>query len=161
MYQIIGVDGKEYGPVSADQVRQWISAGRANGQTLANLVGDLDWKPLGSFAEFSGWLNKPPPMPPKELLPSSASSVARPTLPNYLAPAILATLCCCLPLGIPAIFYSTQVSSKLEAGDIAGATKASANARIWCWIAFGTGALLSLGYLVIGATSGLLSLGKM
>ena len=31
-YTIIGGDTKEYGPISADDVRQWISEGRLNAQ---------------------------------------------------------------------------------------------------------------------------------
>ena len=34
MYKIRGGDGKEYGPVSADTLKQWVSEGRANAQTL-------------------------------------------------------------------------------------------------------------------------------
>ena len=33
MYKIIGADQKEYGPVTAEQLRQWIAEGRVNGQT--------------------------------------------------------------------------------------------------------------------------------
>ena len=33
MYTIIGGDGKEYGPVTAEQIRSWIAAGRANLET--------------------------------------------------------------------------------------------------------------------------------
>ena len=51
MYKIIGIDGREYGPVSAEQIRHWISAGRADANTkargegiaLAMLVKLLDW----------------------------------------------------------------------------------------------------------------------
>ena len=52
MYKIIGVDQKEYGPISADQLRQWIAEGRANGQTKVQLEGSTDWKPLSDFPEF-------------------------------------------------------------------------------------------------------------
>ena len=37
--------------------------------------------------------------------------------PNYLVWAILSTLFCCLPLGIVSIVFSSQVNSKLTAGD--------------------------------------------
>lgn len=60
-------------------------------------------------------------------------------VPNYLVPAILSTLCCCLPFGIVAIVYAAQVNGKLQAGDYAGAENASKNAKMWCWIAFGFG----------------------
>ena len=160
MYKVIGVDGKEYGPASADQVRQWISAGRANAQTRACFGGTTEWKVLASFSEFSFLFMGPPPIPASKFTLASISASPGSKVPNYLAPAILTTLCCCLPLGIPAIVYSAQVSSKLQAGDIAGAAKSSASARIWCWIAFGAGAVIYLGYLLVGAASGSWNLGK-
>ena len=58
--------------------------------------------------------------------------------PNYLVWAILSTIFCCLPLGIPSIVFSTQVNSKWAVGDVAGAAEASAKARqfaIWAGIA--------------------------
>jgi len=51
-YKIIGADQKEYGPIDAEQIRQWISEGRLNSQTRACLEGTQEWKPLGSFPEF-------------------------------------------------------------------------------------------------------------
>ena len=59
--------------------------------------------------------------------------------PNYLVFAILVTVLCCLPAGIPAIVYAAQVNGKLQAGDVAGAQAASKNAKMWCWIALGAG----------------------
>jgi uncharacterized membrane protein len=53
-YKIIGGDGRQYGPVSADEVRQWIAEGRLNAQSLLQPEGGSEWKPLGAFAEFSG-----------------------------------------------------------------------------------------------------------
>jgi hypothetical protein len=61
------------------------------------------------------------------------------TVPNYLVFAILATVFCCLPAGIPAIVFAAQVNGKLQAGDIAGAQAASRNAKTWCWVSFGVG----------------------
>ncbi|HKP75416.1 MAG TPA: CD225/dispanin family protein, partial [Longimicrobiaceae bacterium] len=55
-------------------------------------------------------------------------------IPNYLVQAIITTLCCCLPLGIVAIIYATQVNTKRDAGDIAGAWEASKNAKKWATI---------------------------
>lgn len=81
-----------------------------------------------------------PPPPPR---PSGFGAAAPGTpIPNYLVQSILVTLCCCLPLGIVAIIFSAQVNSKLAAGDVAGAQEASANAKKWCWIAFGVGIAL-------------------
>jgi hypothetical protein len=71
------------------------------------------------------------------------------TVPNYLVFAILATACCCLPAGISAIVYASQVNSKLQTGDLAGAQAASNNAKMWCWISLGLGlAVIALSVMV-------------
>jgi len=72
------------------------------------------------------------------------------SVPNYLVFAILATAFCCLPAGIPAIVYASQVNSKLQAGDLAGAQAASNNAKVWCWISLGLG--LAFGLVVVVGT---------
>ena len=53
MYYIQGADQKEYGPVSADQLRQWISENRLNGFSPARADGESLWKTLGDFPEFA------------------------------------------------------------------------------------------------------------
>jgi TM2 domain-containing membrane protein YozV len=77
MYKIVGKDGQQYGPVTAEQLRSWIAENRANAQTLVQADGAQDWKPLGSFAEFAGNL-KPPTMsaaaPPTIALPPYPAS---------------------------------------------------------------------------------------
>ena len=65
---------------------------------------------------------------------------------NYLVPAILVTLFCCLPAGVVAIINATQVNSKYAAGDIQGAMNASKNAKTWTMIAAGVGVV----FIVIG-----------
>jgi hypothetical protein len=52
MYRLVGADQKEYGPISAEQVRQWIKEGRANGSTIARFE-ENPWKPLSTFPEFA------------------------------------------------------------------------------------------------------------
>lgn len=70
---------------------------------------------------------------------------------NYLVFAILTTVFCCLPTGIPAIIYASQVNTKLQLGDIAGAQAASKNAKMWCWISFGLGLSMCIGYGLVAA----------
>lgn len=53
MFTIIGADGKEYGPVTADKLREWIASGRANAQTQARRDGETAWSTLGSLPEFA------------------------------------------------------------------------------------------------------------
>jgi len=71
------------------------------------------------------------------------------TVPNYLVFAILTTVFCCLPTGIPAIVYAAQVNGKLQAGDLAGAQLASKNAKTWCWVSFGVGLAVTLLYMLV------------
>ena len=61
MYKIIGIDGQQYGPIGADQIRQWIAEKRVNAHTLAQGEGPADWRPLISFPEFAPILQVAPP----------------------------------------------------------------------------------------------------
>ena len=61
MYKIIGADQKEYGPVSAEQLRQWINEGRVNAQTRVLPEGTTEWKTLAELPEFAeAWIIRPP-----------------------------------------------------------------------------------------------------
>ena len=131
-YKIIGGDQQEYGPVTTEQLRQWMDEGRVNGQILVQPEGQTSWHPLSSFPELAALL---PPL--AGTLPALAPTTIRPSpavlpqIPNYLVQAILCTICCCVPLGIPAIVYAAQVNTKLALGDVAGAEQASKNAKMW------------------------------
>jgi hypothetical protein len=91
MFKIIGGDGRQYGPVTVEQVREWIAAGRANSQTQIQREGEADWKPLSDFSEFAEALaakplaQLPPPTPTPPL--SSAPD------PTALANEVLARGC--------------------------------------------------------------------
>jgi TM2 domain-containing membrane protein YozV len=76
MYKIVGVDGQQYGPVNAEEIRRWIADKRANAQTLVQIEGGPEWKPLGSFAEFASELKAVPPLiaPPLSAVASRASN---------------------------------------------------------------------------------------
>jgi ribosomal protein L40E len=79
-------------------------------------------------------------------------------VPNHLIFSILVTFCCCMPIGVAAIIFSAQVNGKLEAGNVEGAREASKNALMLCWLSFGLGLIVNLGYLliyVLGALSAL------
>lgn len=69
MYKIIGADQKEYGPVSAEQLRQWLAEGRVNLQTQVLAEGATEWTPLGSLPEFAA--AAPGPIPAITAVPAS------------------------------------------------------------------------------------------
>jgi len=60
MYTIIGGDGREYGPATAEQVRAWLAGGRANLDTQAKVLGTNEWKRLGDYPAFGGHGEEPP-----------------------------------------------------------------------------------------------------
>ncbi|MBW7905398.1 MAG: CD225/dispanin family protein [Phycisphaerae bacterium] len=70
-------------------------------------------------------------------------------IPNYLVPAILTTIFCCLPFGIVSIVYAAQVDSKARTGDVAGAMAASANAKKWAYLSAGFGIVIAAISIVI------------
>lgn len=75
MYKIIGADGREYGPISLEQLRQWHVEGRANGQSRILVVGETNWKTLADLAEFSTASQaRPPVLQPIQPLPSPSTS---------------------------------------------------------------------------------------
>lgn len=64
MYKIIGADGKEYGPIAAEQLKQWFAEGRVNAQTQVLAEGSTDWKPLGEFPELAATVTAVPTAAP-------------------------------------------------------------------------------------------------
>src|SRR5262245_45280618 len=93
MYKIIGVDGKQYGPISPEQLRQWITEGRARAETLVQQEGQVEWKALSLFPEFAADIKSPTPalagpsatLPP----PSIASTRASNKLPAGICGILL------------------------------------------------------------------------
>lgn len=53
MFTILGVDGKEYGPVTTAQVKEWMHGGRANLQTPCRRADETAWKTIADFREFN------------------------------------------------------------------------------------------------------------
>jgi interferon-induced transmembrane protein len=88
------------------------------------------------------------------------ASAAPGSIPNYLAWSIIATVlatCLCCPLGlvgIVAIVFANKVNTLLNQGDVAGAQRASANAKTWCWVATALAIIGLLINIVMFATGG-------
>jgi len=131
-YKIIGADSREYGPVEIDEIRDWIAEGRADADTLVCEVDGNQWIKLRDLPDVEGALPK--------------LATARPTGTlqiNYLVPAILSTLFCCLPFGIAGILFAVQANAKVQQGDIDGAAVAASRAKLMCLLSFVLG-LISL-----------------
>lgn len=73
---------------------------------------------------------------------------------NYLVESILATIFCCMPLGVVGIVFAAQVNSLYNSGDFEGANQASAKAQSWTkssfWVGIVIGALYFFGAIAAG-----------
>jgi len=88
MFTIIGGDGKEYGPATAEQLRGWITAGRANLDTKAKALGTDEWRRLGDFAEF-GSPDSPPTL--STAVPGATAPTVAAATPQAASPALPAS----------------------------------------------------------------------
>ena len=69
---------------------------------------------------------------------------------SHMGFAIFCTLCCCLPTGIAAIVFASQVSKHLKDGNYEQAQKSADNAQLLCWISVGM-------YFLSSAVGGIMS----
>ena len=123
MYKIIGADGREYGPVTADRLREWIAEGRASAQTKALAEGSTQWKPLAEYLEFAPLLAPiAPPLPAPGPI-----SITRAPRTNSMALAAMVMgilsmtcgVCCCgccygLPFNALGIVFALLALSQIR-----------------------------------------------
>jgi hypothetical protein len=122
MYIIIGADGREYGPVTSDQLRQWITEGRANAQSKVRSENSSEWKLLSEFTEFGPLFSTAQPASTSASTPPPFS-VTTPPRTNQMAIAgmvmgILSVTasCCCygLPFNVIGIICSLMALSQIS-----------------------------------------------
>lgn len=75
---------------------------------------------------------------------------------SQLATAIIVTIFCCWPFGIPAIVFAARANAALKNGDAERALALNKSAKIWIWVSFGLGLAFALIYtlfnvLAVGA----------
>ncbi|MEI8063948.1 MAG: DUF4190 domain-containing protein [Verrucomicrobiota bacterium] len=112
MYYIIGADGREYGPVDAEQIRRWLTEGRINTQTNTRADGTTDWKPLGALPEFSTRSQTPPLVVPCESFRSQKSNGM--AVAGFVLGILSIFQCCSLLLGPLGIIFSSIGISQIK-----------------------------------------------
>lgn len=158
-YYYLDSNNTQKGPVDETQLI-------ANGVTASTLVwrvGMNDWKPAGDVADLIHVFR---PMAQNGYNPNLGYYPgAQPgTMPAYppssnLVWAILSTILCCLPLGVVAIVYASQVDSEWARGNYPEAYRKSRLARNWAIGSAVSGLVFSLIYLIcifFGAFAGVL-----
>lgn len=68
--------------------------------------------------------------------------------PSGLATAIVVTLLCCWPFGIPAIVFAAQTMGHNSSGNYEAAHETSKKSKTWSWISFGFGLATGLIYIL-------------
>ena len=76
MYKIIGADGKEYGPITTDILKQWIAQGRVSAETKVLADGATEWQRLAEIPELAGALPITP-TPAPAIQPGTGSAAAQ------------------------------------------------------------------------------------
>lgn len=116
MYRVLGSDQKEYGPVGADQVRQWILDRRLNANSLLQAEGSTTWQPLSMFAEFASTLSTAAPISPSLGQPSLQRGSHNPMAITGLVLSCLALVCCpCSTIfGVLGIVFSVLALSQIK-----------------------------------------------
>lgn len=152
MYRIIGADGREYGPVSGEQVRQWIAEGRVNAQTRVWVEGAGPWRPLVECAEFAPLPNAgPAPGPMGARAAWGAGPRTHPLATAGMVMGILSlTLgCCCygLPFNLLGLIFSIIALAQIKGDPLSQQGRGQAIA----------GLVLSLFSLLMGLGMGLFS----
>lgn len=143
-------NGNQKGPVSGATLKSMIVSGEIASTDLVWREGMADWSPAATINDFesagdveSAGIVAPPggSQIPQGGVPQPGqvpgAPVAHAPISNYLVPAILVTIFCCWPFGIPAIVFAAKVDGLVSRGDIAGALEASRKAKTWTWVSFG------------------------
>lgn len=118
-YRIIGTDGKTYGPVGLEQIRQWIAQGRADSRTPVFVDGASEWTFLGLLPELAGDLaGAPPVVEPLKPVAAAARGTNGFATAGLICGLLAWTCCCCLPFNLLGLIFSiialVQISSQPE-----------------------------------------------
>ena len=150
----IGRNGQEIGEWSLEEIRLKYRQGEL-------LATDLAWtQGMGNWVLLSQVLNTtpdfvpgttPPPPPAGDINTINQQILeTKPARPNSnLVWAILVTIFCCWPLGIPAIVYAAKVDSAYSAGEYERSLEMARKAKKWIWIAVASGFLVAVIYVLL------------
>lgn len=122
MYKIIGNDGKTYGPVNAEKIREWITQGRVDNRTALLPEGASEWTFVGLVPEFTKDFPSSPPVitPPKMVaLPTNRTNSF--ATAGFVCGLISLTCCCGCPFNILGLIFSivamVQINGQVQKQD--------------------------------------------
>jgi hypothetical protein len=115
MYKIIGADGRQYGPVSAGQIKRWIAEGRVESRTPVFTGGAADWIFAGLLPEFAGLFHSGTPTtiaPPDR--PRRTNSSATTGLVCGILAWVFFCCCCGFPFNLLGLVFSLTGLSQIN-----------------------------------------------
>jgi hypothetical protein len=162
-------NGQQAGPVSQDQLAELFRNGTVKPLDLVWNETMTEWTAIGKVEAFAAAVPAPAPAPasfdtppaistapPLAAAPAAMASAPQGNAPSgmaepptYLWQSIVVMLLCCLPLGIPALIFSTKVKPAFASGDYAAAMEASKKAKLFCILALVIGLVVQVIYIGI------------
>lgn len=141
-------DGQQQGPYTLSQL-QLMSL---TPDTPVWYQGLADWVPASQAPVtaplFNGTAQVPPtPGMSRPGMPATPQINDKPS--SYLGWAVAACILCCVPFGIVAIIFASQVNEKWLCGDFEGARRASSNAQLWIILSVVFGIITSIAIFVL------------
>jgi hypothetical protein len=108
MYKILGADGKEYGPVTLERLKEWLAQGRINGQTRIQIAGAAEWRSAADVPELASLFAVPgvPRVenpPPLLVVPAAKKQEKGLAVLSFVLGLASFVLCLSVFTGIPAI----------------------------------------------------------
>lgn len=140
-YFVIGPTGEKFGPANIEVLNQWAQQNRV---LPSNYVEDAATGTRMLASQVPGLIF--PVVPPMTAnYPRAGFSEPYEKVENHLVKAILTTLFCCLPIGIAAIVFASQVDGHARVGNMTAARESARKANMWANIAIGLG----LAYIIV------------
>ena len=149
MFTILGSDGKEYGPVSTEVIRQWLTGGRVNGDTRVRPAGSEAWITLRQVPEFTADFNAPPPLPTAPPVVAADSGLSK-VIPYRNSMALAAYYCGVfslipifgLVLGLVAFGFGVAGLRAVKRNPLIGG-------KVHAWVGIVLGGLCALGNVLL------------
>lgn len=153
-YFVFDANGNQYGPARIDEINAWVREGRIDASmhvmqvgttyrfSITQLVGIQMTEPILSSpvqpmgGQFQPGYTQAPTAGGQVQYPRAVNHAP---VDNHLIKAILATLCCCLPVGVVAIVFAAQVDGHVRRGDYVAAQNTAATADTWANWSIGLG----------------------
>jgi hypothetical protein len=118
-YRIVGQDGKTYGPVAADQIREWLAHGRVDRRTPVFVTGAADWTFIGLLPEFAAPATPPTPAAlRRDVLPGQKTN-------GFATAGFVCGMlslggfccCCCFPVSLLGVIFSILAMVQIQASN--------------------------------------------